>query len=206
MDIIDIRDERHQRFIAEDYIDFDNGYPERPIDWFKQNILPDFISSKTEKKNILDVGCASGYYTRVLAEHCDYILGVDLADNRIDHAKQFEADNIKFMQIDLCKKQLDECTNVLFDTVYTSAVFPHIPLEFKSYVFENISNVCAEGAKMVMYDGLIPDGIRNEFVGMFSVDWLQYNAHGWDYIDHTAVITPDGNPLNITYRIELVKR
>jgi hypothetical protein len=39
--------------------DFNNGYNDRPIEWFKKLILSSILENSDKKNSILDVGCAS---------------------------------------------------------------------------------------------------------------------------------------------------
>jgi 2-polyprenyl-3-methyl-5-hydroxy-6-metoxy-1,4-benzoquinol methylase len=118
---------------------FETGYPERNVNWMKENLIPRIKDKFTNsnEKNCLDVGCAFGYFTRVLSEEFKNTYGIDLSDTRINYAKQHETDNLKFIQSDLTESFQDKFP-IKFDFMFTNAVLPHIPLEFKSDVFKNL--------------------------------------------------------------------
>ena len=84
-------------------LDFDKGYSERDINWMKSNLIPRIknLASENMSKSCLDVGCAYGYFTKVLSESFDQTYGVDLSTNRIEYAKKYETNSIKFVQSDL---------------------------------------------------------------------------------------------------------
>jgi len=78
----------------------ETGYPERDVNWMKENLIPKIenLIDKNVNKNCLDVGCAQGYFTRVLSETFEKTYGIDLSNNRINYAKQYESDKLKFVQ------------------------------------------------------------------------------------------------------------
>jgi SAM-dependent methyltransferase len=171
-------------FNKETYLDLDNGYPERPVEWFKQNILPDFLNQNFECKNLLDVGCASGYFTRILSEYCKFTQGVDISSVRIAHAKKYESNKLKFKEADLTYPlDLDK----KFDTLFSNAVIPHIPIKLKPLVFKNLYEVASDGASLVLYDARPDTEIVDDFVGIFNEKWLVKNCYKWNFISVNPV-------------------
>jgi len=162
-------------FEHEDYLSPELGYPERPVEsWFKPHILPLVLEHAGQRDNILDVGCAFGYISRILAEHFSYVLAIDLAQNRVDYAKAYEQPGrLDFKQVDLVKDRLAGLSDTKFDTVYTSAVIQHIPLNDKPTAIRNIAEVTAIGGIMLMFDHRDELEIRDDFVG-------SYNERYWD--------------------------
>ena len=81
----------------------ETGYKERDVNWMKENLIPKIenLIDKNVNKNCLDVGCAQGYFTRELNKIFEKTYGIDLSDNRINYAKQYETDTLKFVQSDL---------------------------------------------------------------------------------------------------------
>jgi len=180
----------------------ETGYPERDVDWMKSNLIPRIKNniSNTKDKNCLDVGCAFGYFTRVMSEEFKNTYGIDLSDNRINYAKQYETDNLKFIQSDLTESFQDKFP-IKFDYMFTNAVLPHIPSQFKSSVFSNLAQVANSGCIFTLYDGMInqsvkdsnhSDYIDNDFdnwtpntlikVTFFSKEWLLDNLVEWELI------------------------
>lgn len=175
-------------------LDFDKGYSERDINWMKSNLIPRIknLASENMSKSCLDVGCAYGYFTKVLSESFDQTYGVDLSTNRIEYAKKYETNSIKFVQSDLTESFASKFS-VKFDFMFTNAVLPHIPLRFKSDVFRNLAEVANTGCIFVMYDGLLSndnnqcgfeswDGNQMIKVVLISENWIRENATDWEII------------------------
>jgi 2-polyprenyl-3-methyl-5-hydroxy-6-metoxy-1,4-benzoquinol methylase len=175
-------------------LDFDKGYSERDINWMKSNLIPRIknLASENMSKSCLDVGCAYGYFTKVLSESFDQTYGVDLSTNRIEYAKKYETNSIKFVQSDLTESFASKFP-VKFDFMFTNAVLPHIPLRFKSDVFRNLAEVANTGCIFVMYDGLLSNDNNqcgfeswdcNQMIKvvLISENWIRENATDWEII------------------------
>jgi 2-polyprenyl-3-methyl-5-hydroxy-6-metoxy-1,4-benzoquinol methylase len=179
----------------------ETGYPERDVNWMRENLIPRIktLVNKNVNKNCLDVGCAQGYFTRVLGENFEKTYGIDLSENRIKYAKQYETDKLKFIQSDLTESFVEKFP-VKFDFMFTNAVLPHIPLEFKSDVFKNLAEVANSGCIFVMYDGMLNDDNKSKHDGapqanfnnwkhneiikvvFISEKWIRENATDWEVI------------------------
>jgi len=179
---------------------FETGYPERDVNWMKRNLIPriETLINKNVHKNCLDVGCAFGYFSKVLSETFDKTYGIDLSNIRIDYAKKYESESLKFIQSDLTESFKDKFP-IKFDFMFTNAVLPHIPLEFKSEVFKNLAEVANSGCIFVIYDGMLNDdnnkhdnngqanfegwsgeeAIRVVFI---SEKWIRENATDWEIL------------------------
>lgn len=189
-------------FENEDYLDPELGYPERDIQWFKSNILNSFLNNFTSTSGLilLDVGCAFGYYTRILSDKFHKTYGVDFSESRITYAKKYDTNKLKFILADLTSDTFSDVLDVKFNCVFTNAVIPHIPLHLKQKVFSNIAKVCEKDAIFVLYDALVSDGCLDDFVGLFSINWIKENCPEWEYLSH-RLITSDG-----TFEIVLKKK
>lgn len=76
------------------------------------------------KKNVLDIGCNSGYGTYILSKSCNKIVGVDVSKNAIDVAKQkYKKNNLNFQVID--GEKLPFGDNV-FDIITSFQVLEHV--------------------------------------------------------------------------------
>jgi cyclopropane fatty-acyl-phospholipid synthase-like methyltransferase len=186
---------RKEVFEKEDYLDAETGYPERDINWFTNYILPDFLSLNfiNKDKSLLDVGCAHGYFTKVMCNNFKHTLGIDFAENRINYAKQFETDNLKFMWADLTADDFATKFDKKYDVLYTSAVIQHIDKKLIPKALDNLAKISADDAKFVMYDELAPRpdlGLWDRgdgFVCRFTIDWLLNNLTTWKLVSHKYV-------------------
>jgi len=188
----DYRDkmDRKELFEKEDYLSPEEGYPERSIsNWFLPIILPNVLDNVISNKNILDVGCSFGYCSREFSKHFTNVLGVDLAQNRIDYAKKYETKKLNFLQIDLSKTPLIQYTgSYQFDNVYTSAVIQHIPLEGKPFAIRNIASVTKTGGKLLMFDHREKEEIRDDFVGSYNENYFINNFPEWKFLSVEFIV------------------
>jgi SAM-dependent methyltransferase len=179
----------------------ETGYPERDVDWMRSNLIPKIekLIDKNINKNCLDVGCAFGYFTKVLNNLFEKTYGIDLSDGRIGYAKQYETETLKFIQADLTESFKNKIP-IKFDFMFTNAVLPHIPLEFKSNVFKNLAEVANPGCIFVMYDGMLDDNNKHKHDGQDQADfenwksreiikvvfisekWIRENATDWEIV------------------------
>jgi 2-polyprenyl-3-methyl-5-hydroxy-6-metoxy-1,4-benzoquinol methylase len=74
-------------------------------------------------KDILDVGCGTGYGSKILSECANYVLGLDYDADAVDYCRaNFNAPNIEFQQIDADKLELDR----EFDIAIAFQVIEHM--------------------------------------------------------------------------------
>src|SRR5437867_8662867 len=62
--------------------------------------LMEFLQPKAGSR-MLDAACGRGRHSRLLAEMNFDVTGIDLSMKNIEHAKQFEKDNLQFYQHDI---------------------------------------------------------------------------------------------------------
>ena len=130
-----------------------NGYPERDVSWFVDNILPDFLALKERfgwTGDLLDVGCAHGYFTRQFAPYFDSVTGIDFSDKRIEAAKKLNhAPNVTYKLVNIVTDVIHD----KYDLAISSAVYQHIDVENdRKRAFEETHAALADGAYLVLYD------------------------------------------------------
>jgi len=167
-----IAEEYKNKFVNENYLHEINGYPERNVEWFKQNILPDCKQYIQDKELLLDVGCGFGYFTNLYADYSKKVVGIDFVEKRIEAAnKNFKKDNLRFYVGDLTTLRTDK----QFDCIIETAVIQHIPGNLKLKVFENLYNLSKPGSTFVLYDNCLdPDKpyTTNDWVDTISPKWI----------------------------------
>jgi len=199
-------------YFENEILDSENGYPERNISWMLENTYPrlEQLINLNKHKNCLDVGCAFGYFTKVLGKKFENTYGIDLSEKRVNLAKKNETNNLKFVCADLTEP-LETFFPLKFDFMFSNAVIPHIPLEFKASVFKNLANVANKDCIFVLYDGMLDETNKNKHAGkpqdnfdnwtsnqlikvvFFSESWLRENAVHWDIasINNVAYATDE---------------
>lgn len=186
-------------FESENYLNLETGYPERNIEWFNTHILPLFKRFVTQKQRGLDVGCASGYFTKVLNNLLPFD-GVDFTRNRIDFGVKLNP-HLSLICADLTDTNLSNIISQRYDLFFTNAVIPHIPAAQKKTAYTNLASLALPGATFVMYDALkgVNDGqdatgVRDDFIGLFSVSWFEQNISEWK-IEKITPVCQDTNEI-----------
>ena len=119
----------------------------------------------THSKNILDIGCGTGAFSRLLAERADRVVAIDLSPNMIEVAKQrsTEHTNIEFQVANILKWQfpLEE-----FDAIVSIATVHHLPLE---NLIPSLKATLKPGGKLVILDLLEHESIQDRLSDFIAV-------------------------------------
>ncbi|MBL7818433.1 MAG: class I SAM-dependent methyltransferase [Saprospiraceae bacterium] len=74
------------------------------IDNLFKNLTPQYAQRQpTSSYRILDLACGKGRHSRYIAQKGFDTTGIDLSENSIQYARQFETDNLSFFQHDMRK-------------------------------------------------------------------------------------------------------
>ena len=74
------------------------------LDRIIKNITPQYLDRRaTSEVRMLDLACGKGRHSRYLAAQGFDVVGLDLSENSIAFAKQFEQPNLTFFQHDMRK-------------------------------------------------------------------------------------------------------
>ena len=105
-------------------------------------------------RNVCDFGCGDGEYIRILADsnkNCFYH-GVDVSKTMIKVAK----DRIKSDKVSFEISSSGIGGHLLFDLIYSVAVFAHLDDEIAHKLFQNIHLHCLETGKFVLVEQVAP--------------------------------------------------
>lgn len=106
-----------------------------------------FASQHIRDKRVLDYGCGSGYGTHMLAPMARSILGVDVAEEAVEHArKTYSAENLLFQKVNPDEELPFE--DASFDVVLSFQVFEHVT-DTRRYL-EQTRRVLAPGGKLIL--------------------------------------------------------
>lgn len=192
-------------FDREPSLDPVNGYPERDLAWFASHVLPDFldvVGRIARGGSLLDVGCASGYFTRVYAQSFEVTVGIDISPMRIAKAREMHYDDAIFDVCDIVKSH----PNRQFDVAVSSAVFQHIDPKLRADAFKNVRESLKSGGYLILYDALhetqadAPEW--DGFTSLLGIEWLRC-LDGFRVYTAPRFIAVDGGGFDI-YRTVLV--
>lgn len=143
-----------EHFNSVEKLDCITGYEERPVDWWISNILPDLLEIK-EKLNlgpkILDIGCASGYFSFIISQHFTEVTAIDFAESRIELAKKYNSsENLNYQVLDIVNEKIIGT----YDSAISSAVFQHMnPFNGdRIKAFENTFESIKKQGYLILYD------------------------------------------------------
>ncbi|WP_256871842.1 trans-aconitate 2-methyltransferase [Nostoc sp. TCL26-01] len=140
--------------------------------WDHNNHYHYFLLKQLPKKtkNILDIGCGTGEFSRLLAKSADRVVAIDLSPNMIEIARQRSQKytNIDFQVADILQWELPV---EQFDAIVSIATVHHLPLE---NLLPSIKAALNPGGKLVILDLLEYENIQDSLSDVVAVplNWL----------------------------------
>lgn len=121
-------------------------------------------------ENILDIGCGTGAFSRLLAQHASRVVAIDLSANMIEVAI---AHSIKYPNIDFQNADILtwEFPVKQFDVIVSIATVHHLPLED---LLPNLKAALKPGGKLIILDLLEYESIRDKLSDFLAVplNWI----------------------------------
>ncbi len=98
-----------------------------------------------ENKTVLDIASGEGYGTSILAGKADFVYGVDISSEAVEHAKaRYQAANLKFIQGSAADIPLDDAS---VDMIVSYETIEHLPEDLQERMLQEFKRI------------LKPDGI-----------------------------------------------
>ncbi|MDM9384355.1 class I SAM-dependent methyltransferase [Chlorogloeopsis sp. ULAP01] len=116
-------------------------------------------------ESILEIGCGTGVFSRLLAERCDRVLAIDLSPKMIEVAQRQFGDytNINFQVADILKWEFPV---EQFDVIASIATVHHLPVE---NLLSDLQVALKPGGKLVILDLLKSESIQDTFTDLMAV-------------------------------------
>lgn len=129
-------------------------------------------------KQILDAGCGDGFFASLLQKKGAVVTGVDYSDRAIAFACLLEP-HAEFLHASMATLP---CSDALFDVVFSTEVFEHIPLDERAHAVKELFRVLKPGGALIVTSPsvLLPynpkheehftlDGFQNTFAPPFRM-------------------------------------
>ncbi len=193
-----------ERMILEHY----QSSPEDYVIYLMHIATYRFAEQFTVGKRVLDYGCGSGYGTARIATSAAKVVGVDVADDAIAHARgNFGGGNLSFATIDPSAPLAFE--DASFDVVLSFQVFEHVN-DTARYLSE-IRRVLVPGGKLLL---VTPD--RGTRLLPWQRPWNRWHVHEYGaselsalmsrYFMHVDVLGMTGKPEMIQLELRRCRR
>ncbi len=152
--------------------DFDCLAQYEQVGWNHNNHYHKFLLKQLPLncESVLDIGCGTGAFARLLAERCSRVVAIDLSPNMIKVAKQHskEHTNIDFQIADILQWELPV---EQFEAIVSIAVVHHLPLE---NLLPSLKNALKPGGKLVILDLLAHESLYDFISDLIAVplNWI----------------------------------
>jgi SAM-dependent methyltransferase len=151
------------------------SWPDRRLSWNRDEFLEtgrrearqvvarlDELGRPRARRAALDFGCGLGRVTRGLADHFDEVIGLDIAEGMVQHARALheEVPNLQFVQS--ARPDLSVVGERRFDLVYSRLVLQHVASReaIRSYVTEFIRVLADGGLALFQLPSRLPIRMR----------------------------------------------
>ena len=121
-------------------------------------------------KTVLDIGCGTGEFSRLLAQRAERVVAIDLSPNMIKVAKQRskQVSNIDFQVADVLQWELPVKN---FDAIVSIATLHHLPVQ---NLLPNLKVALKPAGRLVILDLLEPENLQDKLSDFIAVplNWL----------------------------------
>lgn len=133
-----------------------------PLYHSRQRIINSYLERMhLPKGTLLDVGCGSGFISQYFHQNGYKVVGIDLAEERIEHAKSLFGKDIRF----ICTDLMEYVPKRKFDVVFSSVSLMYLP-DYKKAI-RKMTQLLRENGSIVLVE---PS--RNYFVLTLKRTWV----------------------------------
>ena len=121
-------------------------------------------------ETVLDIGCGTGKFSRLLAKHADRVVAIDLSPNMIEVAKQRSRQyaNIDFQVGDILQWEFPV---EQLDAIVSIATIHHLPVES---LLPKLKSALKPGGRLVILDLLDYENLQDSLSDLIAVplNWI----------------------------------
>ncbi|HET6315250.1 MAG TPA: class I SAM-dependent methyltransferase [Chloroflexota bacterium] len=130
-------------------------------------------------QRVLDVGCGTGYFARLLAEAVGatgHVVGIDAAPEMVEYATQ-HARHIPSCEFQVGTAEALAFPAAHFDVVVSSLFMHHLPQPLQSVAIAEMLRVLAPGGTLLVADMRVPNGLGWRLLaGLIGATGMERNA------------------------------
>lgn len=145
---------------------------------------------------VIDLGCANGLITKMVAKHVKSVRGFDISDDHINYANKFNSkDNIEYTLSDIFEIRFDDKD---YTKIYMYEVLQHFEY---SWLRELLSKISAQKSAFSFFIGSIPDAQKildfyhnSEYKRFYFEEVLEkqkFHIGNWWYREHILNVCQD---------------
>ena len=155
--------------------------------------IPDVLVKHAKGKNALDFGCGTGRSTRFLKEQCFNAIGIDISEDMISKAKEFDPEGKYQVVID---GEYDHLPKNYFDVIFAAFTFDNIPgVERRIKLLSGLKELLNDNGIIVMLDST-PEIYMNEWASFSTKDFpANKNARSGDKVKIIMTDVEDKRPV-----------
>lgn len=135
--------------------------------WSHNNHYHDFLLNQIPVAchNLLEIGCGTGSFSRLVAQHVDHVLALDLSPEmvRIAEKRSRSFSNIDYLVADALNWDYPKSK---FDCIVSIATFHHLPLE---EILSRIKPALKPGGVLMVLDLYAGEGIKNLLLSLMAI-------------------------------------
>ncbi len=147
--------------------------------WSHNNHYHDFLLKQLPPRcrRGLDVGCGTGVFSRLLAERCDSVLGLDLSPEMVRIAEE-QSRGWRGLRYEVADVTAYPLPDEAFDCIVSIATLHHLPLEA---TLAQLKRALAPGGTLLVLDLFnlqFPQDLPSAFVSMLVSPLLRLAKNG----------------------------
>ncbi|WP_239623998.1 methyltransferase domain-containing protein [Paenibacillus sp. H1-7] len=126
-------------------------------------ILAASLKEQSRDRNVLEIACGTGYWTAIISETADHIVGVDIRPEVIEIAREkgMPKDKVRFIVWDAY--QIEEIEGS-FDLGIANFWFSHIPKNKIEDFLTGLHNKLTAGSRVFMADNVYVEGRGGQLI------------------------------------------
>lgn len=116
----------------------------KSVSWSKRRVLFILEMYLADKRQVVDAGCGSGFYSAFFCDKGIKTVSLDYSESALRLTKVATSGRANLVQVDLLKQSLTELVPGKADMIFTDGLFEHFSREQQDHILRNFSSVLSE--------------------------------------------------------------